>query len=185
MIKSLLDEDQNERPDDIRPSRDFSIGSGPEVLNIFDGPGSAIDEQPDTPGSSGHYPNTDPDPGAAQDEPKKAVDYSPPTSGESVRMAGLAWTAGIMFFGSIVFMLILGWLVDLLLGSSPWGIVGGIVLGSIIGFIQFFRINAEILRTPKGSRQDGSLIPNREDETASALQDSQFPPDDEKTPDGL
>ena len=37
-------------------------------------------------------------------------------------------------------MLILGWGADLLLGSAPWGIVGGIVLGSLIGFIQFFRI---------------------------------------------
>jgi F0F1-type ATP synthase assembly protein I len=100
-------------------------------------------------------------------------------------MAGLAWTAGIMFFGSIAFMLILGWLVDLLIGSSPWGIVAGIVLGSIIGFVQFFRINAEILRTPKGSLNEGSLIPNREDETTSLPPRNPIPADEEKTPDGL
>lgn len=61
-------------------------------------------------------------------------------------MTGLAWSAGISLFGSIIFLLIIGWFADLLLGSSPWGIVGGIVLGSVIGFIQFFRMNAEIFK---------------------------------------
>jgi F0F1-type ATP synthase assembly protein I len=48
----------------------------------------------------------------------------------------------------MVFMLLLGWFADLLLGSSPWGIVAGIVLGSIIGFIQFFRITSQIFGKP-------------------------------------
>jgi len=43
-------------------------------------------------------------------------------------------------------MLFLGWLVDLLVGTSPWGIIGGIVLGSIVGFMQFFRITRQIFR---------------------------------------
>ena len=63
---------------------------------------------------------------------------------EAVRRSGLAWSAGIVFFSSIAFMLFLGWGADLLLGSSPWGLVGGIVLGSIIGFIQFFRLTSQI-----------------------------------------
>jgi F0F1-type ATP synthase assembly protein I len=50
-------------------------------------------------------------------------------------------------------MLFLGWLADLILGSSPWGIVVGIVLGTIIGFLQFFRITSQIFKnssdTPK------------------------------------
>jgi F0F1-type ATP synthase assembly protein I len=32
------------------------------------------------------------------------------------------------------------------LGSSPWGIVAGIVLGSLIGFVQFFRITSQIFK---------------------------------------
>lgn len=72
--------------------------------------------------------------------------YQPPSKAEAIRSSGLAWSAGIIFFGSIVFMLILGWGADLLLGSSPWGIVGGIVLGSLIGFIQFFRISSQIFK---------------------------------------
>lgn len=89
-------------------------------------------------------------PGFSENGPKQdvyvAVPYKPQTKGEAIRGAGLAWSAGIIFFGSIVFMLILGWGADLLLGSSPWGIVGGIVLGSLIGFIQFFRISAQIFK---------------------------------------
>ncbi len=68
----------------------------------------------------------------------------PESFAETTRRSGLAWSAGIVFFASIVFMLILGWGADLLFGSSPWGIVAGIVLGSLIGFIQFFRLTSQI-----------------------------------------
>lgn len=70
--------------------------------------------------------------------------YVPDTMAETNRKSGLAWSAGIVFFSSIAFTLVLGWFADLLLGSSPWGLVGGIVLGSVIGFIQFFRITSKI-----------------------------------------
>jgi hypothetical protein len=89
-------------------------------------------------------------PGFSENEPKPDVfvsePYEPQSKADAIRGAGLAWSAGIIFFGSIVFMLILGWGADLLLGSTPWGIVGGIVLGSLIGFIQFFRISSQIFK---------------------------------------
>lgn len=74
--------------------------------------------------------------------------YTPDSVEETSRKSGLAFSAGIAFFGSIVFMLFLGWLADLMLGISPWGIVAGIVLGAIIGFIQFFRITSQIFGKP-------------------------------------
>jgi F0F1-type ATP synthase assembly protein I len=79
------------------------------------------------------------------------ISYTPPTAEQSARMNGLAFTAGIAFVSSVGFMLVLGWLADILLGTAPWGIVGGIVLGSIIGFVQFFRLNSQILGTAKSS----------------------------------
>lgn len=83
--------------------------------------------------------------------------YTPPTAAESSRMSGLAFTAGIAFVSSVAFMLVLGWLVDTFIGTAPWGIVGGIVLGSIIGFIQFFRLNSQILNSTKNSQPTSFL----------------------------
>ena len=63
---------------------------------------------------------------------------------ENMRRTGLAWSAATVLGGSVVFMLIIGWFFDLIFGSAPWGVVGGIVLGAVIGFIQFFRITSRI-----------------------------------------
>lgn len=65
---------------------------------------------------------------------------------ETARKSGLAYAAAITLFASVVFCLIIGWFADLLLGSSPWGIVLGIVLGAVIGFLQFFRITSQIFK---------------------------------------
>jgi len=73
-------------------------------------------------------------------------DAEPQSMAETVRQSGLAYSAGIALFAAVVFMMVLGWGADLLLGTSPWGIVGGIVLGSVIGFIQFFRITSQIFK---------------------------------------
>lgn len=72
--------------------------------------------------------------------------FQPETTAETIRNSGLAYAAAVILLGSVIFMLILGWFADLLLGTSPWGIVVGIVLGSIIGFVQFFRTTSQILK---------------------------------------
>lgn len=78
------------------------------------------------------------------DEPLIRPFYEPETQTETTRKSGLAYSAGIVFFGSVAFMLLLGWGADLILGTSPWGLVAGVVIGSIIGFTQFFRITSRI-----------------------------------------
>lgn len=70
----------------------------------------------------------------------------PGSFAETARKSGLAMSAAITLFASVVFLLIIGWFADLLLGTTPWGKVGGIVLGSIIGFFQFFRMTSQILK---------------------------------------
>lgn len=80
------------------------------------------------------------------DKPMFQTDFKPESLAQTARKSGLAYAAGITLFASIVFLMGLGWFADLLLGTSPWGIVGGIVFGSIIGFIQFFRITSQILK---------------------------------------
>lgn len=145
MIKNLLDSDEEPETERSTTSSGGFFGTGPEVIDIFSEENGL---SPDA-GRSRDQPS---DPGHQFSRP----DYTPPTAGQTVRMTGLAWSAGISLFGSIVFMLILGWFADLLLGTSPWGIVGGIVIGAVIGFIQFFRINSEIFKTAKGGNDGGS-----------------------------
>jgi F0F1-type ATP synthase assembly protein I len=105
--------------------------------------------------AAGTEPSAD---SSAREEPFILSNYSPQSTAETVRQTGLAWTAGIAFFGAIVFMLFIGWLVDLLVGTSPWGIVGGIVLGSIIGFMQFFRITRQIFRPDTSTPAEKPLL---------------------------
>ena len=127
MIKNLLGDDDDDRGSDAAEVPGEKRGTHGQVLSIFDS------EPPDT-----------------LENPEKeefVLSAAEPESlGETARRSGLAWSAGIAFFASVVFMLILGWGADLLFGSSPWGIVAGIVLGSLIGFVQFFRLTSQIFK---------------------------------------
>ncbi len=76
--------------------------------------------------------------------------FQPPTEtetpAETARKSGLALSAGITLFGSVVALMIVGYLFDRFFSSSPKGLIIGIVLGSIIGFVQFFRLTSQILK---------------------------------------
>ncbi|MDQ3321567.1 MAG: AtpZ/AtpI family protein [Acidobacteriota bacterium] len=78
--------------------------------------------------------------------PFQTARFESESQAETMRKSGLAYGAAITLFASVVFMMIIGWFADLLMGTSPWGIVGGIVLGATIGFVQFFRMTAQILK---------------------------------------
>ncbi|MGD9631250.1 MAG: AtpZ/AtpI family protein [Pyrinomonadaceae bacterium] len=80
------------------------------------------------------------------DEPFILSEGEPTTLAESIRQGGLAYSAGIVLFASVLFMLLIGWGADILFGSSPWGIVVGIAIGALIGFFQFFRITSQIFK---------------------------------------
>lgn len=80
------------------------------------------------------------------EEPFILSESEPQSLSENVRQSGLAYSAGIVLFASVAFMLVIGWGADLLLGSSPWGIVSGIVIGALIGFFQFFRLTSQIFK---------------------------------------
>lgn len=40
---------------------------------------------------------------------------------------------------SIISLLLVGWVLDRWLNTGPWLLVGGIVLGAVVGFIQLIR----------------------------------------------
>ena len=59
------------------------------------------------------------------------------------RKTGFAYAAGIALFASVAAFCGAGWLVDKWFGIAPWGIVGGIVLGSAVGLYEFVRISSK------------------------------------------
>lgn len=60
------------------------------------------------------------------------------------RKAGLAYAAALSLFAAVVGGLILGWLLDRWLGTKPWLLVVGIVLGGAAGFYEFIRTTSKI-----------------------------------------
>lgn len=60
------------------------------------------------------------------------------------RKSSIAYAAAISLFFSVVTLLALGWVLDRWLGTSPWLLVAGIVLGSVIGLYEFVRLTSRI-----------------------------------------
>ena len=53
------------------------------------------------------------------------------------------WVVGGSFFGSILSGFILGFLADRWLGTAPWLVILGIVLGAYSGFVRLWRYAKE------------------------------------------
>ena len=60
------------------------------------------------------------------------------------RKTGLAYAAAFSLFAAVVSGLLIGWLLDRWLGTQPWLLVVGIVLGAAAGFYEFIRTTAKI-----------------------------------------
>lgn len=123
MIKNLLGDDKEEAP---RPeSREGSSRKPSAVIGLFD----SVDETQNS-----------------ADEPFILSAAPRTSSAETARRFGLAWSIGLVFVVSVAFLMILGWGANLIFGSSPWGMVAGIVVGALIGFYQLFKISSQIFR---------------------------------------
>ena len=59
------------------------------------------------------------------------------------RKSGFAYAASITLFASVVSFCALGWLLDKWLGTDPWLLIGGIVLGSAAGLFEFTRLSSK------------------------------------------
>jgi ATP synthase protein I len=64
--------------------------------------------------------------------------------GEITRKSGIMYAAVLALVFSIVSMLVVGWLLDRWLGTGPWLVVAGIVLGAVAGFYEFIRLVSKI-----------------------------------------
>jgi len=63
---------------------------------------------------------------------------------ETNRITGLAYAAALSLFAAVVSGLIVGWLFDRWLGTRPWLLVAGIVLGAAAGFYEFIRQTSKL-----------------------------------------
>ena len=63
---------------------------------------------------------------------------------EANRKSGIAYAAALTLFASVVSFCAFGWLLDRWLGTKPWLIVIGIVLGAVAGFYQFIRLTSKL-----------------------------------------
>jgi ATP synthase protein I len=60
------------------------------------------------------------------------------------RKSGLVYAAVLSFVLSTVTCLGVGWALDRWLGTGPWLVVAGILLGAGVGFYQFVRLLSRI-----------------------------------------
>lgn len=63
---------------------------------------------------------------------------------EANRRSGIAYAAALNLFASVVGLGGVGWLLDWWLATTPWLLVGGIVLGAIAGFYQFVKLTSKL-----------------------------------------
>ena len=91
------------------------------------------------------------------------VAYTPEPIETTVRNNGLAFSIGVVFVVAVVFMMFVGWGADLLLGSSTYGLVAGIIFGAVIGFVQFFRISAQMHPAQKSDPDHRPLLSRDDD----------------------
>ena len=58
--------------------------------------------------------------------------------------AGIAYGAAVSLFAAVVGGLIVGWLLDRWLGTGPWLLVVGLILGAAAGFYEFIRATSRL-----------------------------------------
>lgn len=58
--------------------------------------------------------------------------------------SGIAYGAAISLFAAVVGGLIVGWLLDRWLGTGPWLLVVGLILGAAAGFYEFIRTTSRL-----------------------------------------
>jgi ATP synthase protein I len=67
-----------------------------------------------------------------------------PDNSETNRKSGIAYAAALTLFASVISLAAVGWLLDRWLGTKPWLLVAGIVVGAAVGFYQFVRLTAKL-----------------------------------------
>ena len=70
--------------------------------------------------------------------------------------------AGGTFFGSILSGSLLGYLADLWLGTDPWLVVTGIIVGSYSGFMRMWELSKQMEAGSKARHPEERRPPERQ-----------------------
>lgn len=102
------------------------------------------DIRPDPPAAE---PNGAGDPPAAPPEPDIVAQYR---ARQRDRQEAREWqrlgAAGVEFAGSILLFGLAGWGIDHLLGTVPWGLIIGLLLGCVVGMFLLIRTGLKSFR---------------------------------------
>ena len=63
---------------------------------------------------------------------------------ETNRKSGIAYAAALTLFVSVATLCGAGWLLDRWLGTRPWLMVVGLILGAVAGFYEFVRLTSKL-----------------------------------------
>jgi ATP synthase protein I len=63
---------------------------------------------------------------------------------ETNRKSGIAYGAALTLFVSVATLCGVGWLLDRWLGTRPWLMVVGLILGAVAGFYEFVRLTSKL-----------------------------------------
>ena len=67
-----------------------------------------------------------------------------PEDEDTNRKSGMAYAAALSLFFAVASMTGIGWLLDRWLGTRPWLMVVGLILGAVVGFFEFIRITSKL-----------------------------------------
>jgi ATP synthase protein I len=85
----------------------------------------------------------------------REAQQSPKTKVEDNSLLGLAWRLSTELLASVLVGLFLGWGIDTIFGTRPWGLLIGLGLGMAAGFVSVFRtadaMDAKTAHRPKGT----------------------------------
>jgi ATP synthase protein I len=73
------------------------------------------------------------------DDPSRRVARSLGSFQDTVRRAGPAASAGYTLIGALLLLGGIGYGIDRWLGTSPWGLLAGLILGIVVGFYELAR----------------------------------------------
>jgi ATP synthase protein I len=68
-----------------------------------------------------------------------------PSDADQNRKSGFAYAAGLVLFAAVASFCALGWFLDKWLGTDPWLLIVGIVIGSAAGLYEFVRISSKTI----------------------------------------